>query len=52
MSYHSNILIIYAGHKYRPRVYLGTCCNWSENGRLEAHGKVEGEDEGREVDAD
>ena len=34
------------------RVYLGTCCNWSENGRLQAHGKVEGEDEGREVDAE
>ena len=30
--------------------YLCTCCNWSKDGRLEAHGEVEGEDEGGEID--
>ena len=27
-----------------------TCCDWSKDGGLEAHGEVEGEDEGREID--
>ena len=35
---------------FQGYVYLCTCCNWGKNGRLEAHGKVEGEDEGGEVD--
>ena len=35
---------------FRFEDYLCTCCDWSKDGRLEAHGEVEGEDEGGEID--
>ena len=35
---------------FRVEDYLSTCCDWSKNGRLEAHGEVEGENEGGDID--